>query len=198
MKDNRFLFGFVATLVGCFSLAGLYVAIKGPGGTAVESVVGAAQQAPAQPRSFKDGDDVAFLDGTASAITTASVAGGECALDYLGQDGAASSAKVLKKGAPTKISGWAALPAEGPVKRMLLEWKPVTGSPAFDGFVALNFAQRRDDVAAAKGGERYRNSGYDRYGLIKDIPVGTYRLYLVLDKGDELFQCDLGREVAVE
>ncbi|MGO1072236.1 hypothetical protein [Lysobacter sp. CA199] len=196
MKDNKFLFGFVAFVIGCFSLTGLYVAVKGKGLGADSAAAVAPASSVELTRQFEDGQDIAFLDGEAAGITMATVAGGECALDYFGQGGATSATQLTPR-VPLKISGWAATRGGATAKRVWIEWKPTSGGSSRGGFIQLNAGLAREDVVSAKGASSYLRSGYDRFGVVVGVPAGSYQLYLVLDTGTELLQCDINREVTV-
>lgn len=190
MRDNKFFIALALAAVGSFSLAGLYVAVKGTRPS--------AEPAPVQPKrvdKYRDGDDIRLLSADAAGIRAASTPGGECSLDYLGQDGVAP--QILVQGRPTGISGWGAYPQES-VERVLLEWKPADGAALPGGFVELNSGLERADVAAAKASEIHRNVGYGRSGALLDAPPGAYRLYLVLQTKAGLIQCDLKRNVTVQ
>ena len=207
MKDNKYLSRLLILVVGCVALVGLYLFIKSqqPPATQVPRgpVSAVAPAAPdstgAQvdaPASIGDGTDIELRDGAASGITMASTPGGECSLDYLGQGSVEIKDGALKLGEPTSIVGWAAVDGKQ-AKRILLEFKPLAADGASGGFVELNAGLQRDDVAAAKGAEGYRNSGYSRIGSLKGAAAGSYRLYLALDYGDSLVQCDLGKEIVI-
>jgi hypothetical protein len=206
MKDNKYLFRILALVVGCIALVGLYLFVKSqqppvtknaPASVAVPSVSQPEAAPDGSIAAIGDGTDIELRDGAAAGITMASTPGGECSLDYLGQGSAEVTNGTLKLGETTSIVGWAAVNGK-PAKRILLEFKPLAADGAAGGFVELNAGLQRDDVAAAKGSEGYRHSGYSRIGGLKGAASGSYRLYLALDYGDSLVQCDLGKEVAIQ
>lgn len=196
MKDNKFLFAFAAVVVGSLSLAGLYVAVKGRGPAGAASGSSPDAATPARVEKFRDGEEIRFISGDDAGLKVASVPGGECNLDYLGQEGRAP-AQTLVRGRATGIAGWASYP-HASVQRMLLEWKPINTESSAGTFVELNSGLERSDVAESKHSDAYRNVGFGRSGSLLDIPSGTYRLYLVLDTKSGLIQCGLGRDVTVE
>ena len=191
MRDNKFFWGFALAAVGSFLLAGLYVAVKGFGSGADPAPV-----LPGRADKYRDGDDIRLLSAEAAAIRVASTPGGECNLDYLGQEGV--TPQILIQGGRTGISGWGAYPQQREsVDRVLLEWKPVGDAAAPSVFVELNSGLERADIAAAKASAVYRNVGYGRSGNLTDAPAGVYRLYLLLQTKTGLIQCDLNREATV-
>ena len=209
MKDNKYLSRLIMLVVGCVALVGLYLFVKSqqPAATketpaavttaATPGVEPAQGDASAAPAVIGDGTDIELRDGAASGITMASTPGGECSLDYLGQGSAEVTNGALKLGETTSILGWAAANGK-PAKRILLELKPLAADGVGGGFVELNAGLQRDDVAAAKGSEGYRQAGFSRIGSLKGAVSGSYRMYLALDYGDSLVQCDLGKEVTIQ
>ena len=207
MKDNKYLSKLLALVVGCVALVGLYLFIKSqqppvadqPAASTPPAAVVAPEtvQGGGTTAAIGDGTDIELRDGAASGITMASTPGGECSLDYLGQGSAEVKDGTLKLGETTSILGWAAADGKA-AKRILLEFKPFAADGAAGGFVELNSGLQRDDVAAAKGSEGYRYSGYSRIGSLKGAAAGAYRLYLALDYGDSLVQCDLAKEVVIQ
>ena len=209
MKDNKYLSRLLILVVACVALVGLYLFVKSqqtpvtketpgaPAPVATPAVPDATTAQGEAPAPIGDGTDIELRDGAASGITMASTPGGECSLDYLGQGSAEIKDGVLKLGETTSIVGWAAVDGK-PAKRVLLEFKPLAADGVGGGFAELNAGLQRDDVATAKGAEGYRHSGYSRIGNLKGAASGSYRLYLALDYGDSLVQCDLGKDVVIQ
>lgn len=206
MKNQKAIVYVAGALIGALSLYGIYRATQGDR----DAVNAAAQSASPEtqqqhtsgetavaPSTLAD-NDLRLLDAAAAGITQASVAGGECWLDYFEQDGKVVSGDAVANDLQTQFYGWGVTTNRAQAAtRMLIQFNPVDASMQ-GRFLPVNSSVARDDVTRAKGSDSYKQSGFYRAGVLNGLPKGKYHLYLLIETPKELTQCDLNRYVVIQ
>ncbi len=125
-----------------------------------------------------------------SVIASAKPTGQPCSLDSI--DDSYAKQVVVAAGKPHVFRGWLLNASRQPAGKFSLI---LEGTQAFA--IAAHTGASRPDVGTYLGEPKLSGAGFEFESSLAKIPVGNYKLMLLINDGGRVYSCEIGKELQV-